>query len=69
MPVTFCPNCGMLVTWPNGQMGAMITCLLCNAELEIISLDPFVVDFPIDYYDDEEYEDKEEEESEEERRR
>ena len=30
----------------------MITCRECGTELEIISIDPFEVDFPLDYYDD-----------------
>jgi hypothetical protein len=42
----------------DAQVGAMITCSECHTELEIISTDPFEVDFPLDY--DEEWEDDDE---------
>jgi hypothetical protein len=41
--------------------GAMITCPVCGEELEIISTDPFEVDFPLDDDWDDEGEDEEEE--------
>ena len=66
MSATYCPSCGTVISGNTQRMGAMITCSLCDTDLEVISLDPFEVDFPIDYYDDEEYEDEEEDESEEE---
>lgn len=69
MSATYCPSCGVVITGNNRRMGAIITCLTCDTELEVISLDPFEVDFPIDYYDDEEYEHEEKEKSEEEWRR
>jgi lysine biosynthesis protein LysW len=36
----------------------MINCDECGAELEVISVDPFEVDFPLDY--DEDWDDDEE---------
>jgi hypothetical protein len=44
------------------RMGAMLTCRECSQELEIISVSPFEVDFPLD----EDWEDSDEEEEEEE---
>jgi len=46
------------------RMGAMLTCRECSQELEIISVSPFEVDFPLDE-DWEDWEDEEEEEEEE----
>jgi len=37
----------------------MITCRECGTELEIISTDPFEVDFPLDYdYDEEDWDEE-----------
>jgi lysine biosynthesis protein LysW len=36
----------------NPKEGAMINCDECGAGLEIISADPFEVDFPLDYDED-----------------
>lgn len=55
---TYCPNCDAVINKGDPQVGAMITCSECHAELEIISTDPFEVDFPLDY--EEEWEDEEE---------
>ena len=59
MPKAYCPNCDAVINKDNPQVGAMVTCPECHTELEIISIDLFEVDFPLDY--DEEWEDEEEE--------
>jgi lysine biosynthesis protein LysW len=58
MPKTYCPDCDAVINEADPQVGAMITCRECYTELEIISSDPFEVDFPLDY--DEEWEDDDE---------
>jgi alpha-aminoadipate carrier protein LysW len=52
MPKTYCPNCDAVVTTDKPQEGATITCQECGTQLEIISTNPFEVDFPLDYFDD-----------------
>ena len=68
MPKTYCPNCDAVIVMDKPLVGAMTTCRECGVELEIISTNPFEVDFPLDYDDDWDYEegDYEEEEEEEE---
>ena len=60
MAKTYCPSCDAIVSKDDPKEGAMITCRECGMELEIISTDPFEVDFPLDYdedWDEEENED------------
>jgi alpha-aminoadipate carrier protein LysW len=52
MPETYCPSCDAVVSVDRPREGAMIKCHECGAELEIISTDPFEVDFPLDYGED-----------------
>lgn len=59
MPKTYCPNCDAVIGMDNPREGAMITCQECGTELEIVSADPFEVDFPLDY--DEDWDDEDEE--------
>jgi len=72
MRKTYCPNCDAVISVENPREGAMVTCAECGTELEVISTNPFEVDFPLDFFDeewdDEEWEDEdwEEEEKEEE---
>jgi lysine biosynthesis protein LysW len=61
MPKTYCPGCDAIIALDNPQTGAMVTCHKCDEELEIISIDPFEVDFPLDYYDSDDVWDDEEE--------
>ena len=65
MAKAYCPNCDAAVIKDNPRVGAMITCRECDTELEIISINPFEVDFPFDYGDDEEEWDESWEENEE----
>lgn len=61
MARTYCPECEVVISMDNPREGAMIRCPECGVELEIISTDPFEVDFPLE----EEWEDEDEEEEEE----
>jgi lysine biosynthesis protein LysW len=49
MPKTYCPDCGETISVSSPKEGATITCRDCGTKLEIISTDPFEVDFPLDY--------------------
>jgi lysine biosynthesis protein LysW len=57
MHKTYCPNCDAVISADNPREGTMITCRGCGQELEVISADPFEVDFPLDY--DEDWDDEE----------
>jgi lysine biosynthesis protein LysW len=52
MPKAYCPNCDGTVSVEKPQMGVKVQCRECNQELEVISTNPFDVDFPFDYDDD-----------------
>jgi lysine biosynthesis protein LysW len=59
MPKSYCPNCDAVVSMDNPRVGAMIRCRECDVELEIVSTDPFEVDFPLDDGWDDEWEEDE----------
>jgi lysine biosynthesis protein LysW len=60
MAKAYCPNCDSVISSDKPRMGAVITCGECGQELEIISVSPFEVDFPLaDDWDDEYEEDEE----------
>ena len=63
MPKTYCPNCDALISVEKPRVGATVKCRECDIELEVISANPFEVDFPLDYVDewDDEWDDEEEE--------
>ena len=45
-----CPMCGAVVVKDHHpRVGKMIKCTDCGTQLEIISLRPFEVDFPLEY--------------------
>ena len=52
MPKTHCPNCDTLIKVDKPHEGAIISCPGCGVELEIISTDPFVVDFTDDWQEE-----------------
>lgn len=64
MAKAYCPNCDAAVIKDNPRVGAMITCRECETELEIISINPFEVDFPFDYGDEDEWDESWEEDEE-----
>jgi lysine biosynthesis protein LysW len=58
MPKAYCPNCDGTISVEKPQVGAKVRCRECDFELEVISTEPFEVDFPLDYeYDYEEDDD------------
>ena len=61
MARTYCPNCDAAVNVQNPVVGNKVTCKDCETGLEIANTDPFVVDFPADYYDDWDDEDDDDE--------
>ena len=52
MAKTYCPECDEDIVVSTPREGAKVTCGECGTELEIISVTPFEVDFPLDYGDD-----------------
>jgi lysine biosynthesis protein LysW len=64
MPKTYCPECDAAITVGSPRVGADVVCGKCDTKLEIISTDPFEVDFPLGYFDDE-WDDEEGEDEEE----
>ena len=51
-----CPSCGEMVLFgKNPKLGELITCRECEEELEVISLEPILLDFPLEdgEYDEE----------------
>lgn len=55
-----CPFCGAKVTLPKSiKTGDLIYCSECDAELEVISLSPVELDWPLEAYEEDyEYEDE-----------
>jgi alpha-aminoadipate carrier protein LysW len=60
MSKTYCPDCDAVISVDDPREGAKVTCRECGTELEIISTNPFEVDYPLDY--DEDWDDDWEEE-------
>ena len=59
MARVYCPDCGERITFnPHAKLGMKITCLECDSELEVISVDPLEVDWVYDYSWDEDEDDK-----------
>lgn len=59
MPIAICPSCGEDIKMRgNSKIGQAVTCPYCDAELEVIDLDPVELDWAYD----EEWEDWDEEE-------
>jgi lysine biosynthesis protein LysW len=54
MATTFCPECDSIISVENPREGATLRCPTCGEELEVISSDPFELDFPLedDWEDD-----------------
>lgn len=48
MPKTYCPECDAVININNPRDGAQTRCPECGVELEIISSDPFDVDYVYD---------------------
>ena len=54
MPEVYCPECDAAISIENPREGTQIKCPECGVELEIVSSDPFEVDFPYDDDSDDE---------------
>lgn len=55
MPNVSCPMCGAKVSVPtNAKEGDIVYCDACDAELEVVSLKPLELDWPLDDYDEDE---------------
>ena len=62
-----CISCGAEIKIPGTpKMGLLVTCKSCDAELEVVWLDPLELDWPFDeddyeeddyYYEEDEYQD------------
>lgn len=50
MAKAFCPNCDAEIQVRTPKLGAKLTCPECDEQLEVVSVDPFDVDYP--YEDD-----------------
>ena len=60
-----CPSCGEMVVFDKTpKRGQLIACWYCEEELEVIDLEPILLDFPLD---DEDYDDEYDNEDDDER--
>ena len=58
MPNVSCPMCGAKVSVPsNVKEGNIVFCDACEAELEVVSVKPLELDWPLDDYDEDDYDD------------
>ncbi len=61
MPKTYCPSCDAEIAEGDPRLGALVTCSECGERLEIISVKPFEVDYPLDEeWDEPEWEEERE---------
>lgn len=49
MPKAYCPSCDGVISVEKPKLGSAVRCRECDTQLEVISVDPFEVDFPLDY--------------------
>jgi lysine biosynthesis protein LysW len=59
MASTYCPDCDEEIVLNSPTLGYRFTCPHCDADLEVISLDPFELDWAYDWSEDEWEEDEE----------
>jgi len=63
MASAFCPDCGgKIVLGPKPKKGQWVSCPYCNADLEIVSLNPIELAWASYFEDDDEYDEDELEE-------
>jgi alpha-aminoadipate carrier protein LysW len=53
-----CPECDGEINFPNPQIGQRVVCSHCNADLEVIGLNPIELDW---FFEDDEFYDFDEE--------
>jgi lysine biosynthesis protein LysW len=61
MAKTYCPNCDATISLDKPVLGATVNCRECDEALEVISVAPFELDFPLEDYEYESYEDDDQE--------
>ena len=61
MPSAFCPDCDEKIVLNRATVGQTLTCPHCDAELEVITVEPLEFDWAYDWT----WEEKEEEEDDE----
>ena len=61
MAKAYCPHSDAEVSMNGPRLGTMFQCSACEADLEVVSVDPFDVDFPGDDYSDWDDDDREDE--------
>jgi len=59
MPKTFCPECDAEFNIAKPRLGGSVNCPDCGTELEVISVSPLEVDYPLDSYGDDDWDDDE----------
>lgn len=52
MPKTFCPECDAEFNIAKPRLGGSVSCPDCSTDLEVISVSPLEVDYPLDSGDD-----------------
>ncbi len=62
MATTNCPDCDGKIVLSIVKLGQKLTCPHCDAELEVISVDPLEVDWAYDWSEDDELEEGDDEE-------
>jgi len=61
MAKTCCPECDAIISVGKPAVGDTLICPECGEELEIIDIDPFEIDYPLDDDWDEDWEEEEKE--------
>jgi len=59
--VADCPSCGEIIYFDRQpKLAELVSCWYCEEELEVIGLEPVLLDFPFqdEDYDDEDYDDE-----------
>jgi lysine biosynthesis protein LysW len=59
MPETFCPYCDVEFNIAKPRLGATVKCPDCRMELEVVSVNPLELDYPVGAYDDDDWDDDE----------
>jgi len=59
MPHALCPDCDEQIVLNRVTVGQMVTCPHCDAELQVINVDPLELDWTYDWNWEEEEEDDE----------
>jgi lysine biosynthesis protein LysW len=58
MPKTYCPDCDTEFNIAKPRLGAAVKCPDCDTELEVISVTPLEVDYPLGSLGDDDWDDE-----------